>query len=106
MLIVRKWGVDALMREGARPAVRGGRNLNLSAGCGGAIHPKSAIIFNKARAAVPAGRRKCVTIVPHATLVALVAALSTIKVSFYDGKHDFTYQIKATVLSKMFLQND
>jgi hypothetical protein len=55
---------------------------------------------------VPAGCGKCVTIVPHATLVALVAALSTIKVSFYDGKHDFTYQIKATVLSKMFLQND
>ena len=73
--------------EGARPAVSGGRNLNLSARCGGAIHPKSAIIFNKARAAVPAGRRKCVTIVPHATLVAPVAALPTTKKSIQNRNH-------------------
>jgi hypothetical protein len=98
----------APMRKGApgsRPAVRGWGRRNLSAGCGGALHPQSAIIFNEAHAAVPAGRGKCVAIVPHATLVALVAALSTIKVSFYDRKHDFTYNVKASVLSKIFLFN-
>ena len=136
MLIVRKWGVgvgkngcrqavvfeqagaldyaggfrncpDAQGRSGGHVRRLGGWcRRNLSAGCGGAFHPVSEIIFNEAHAAVPAGRGKCVAIVPHASFVALVAALSTIKVSFYDGKHDFIYQIKATVLSKVFLQNN
>jgi hypothetical protein len=96
----------APMRKGApgsRPAVRGWGRRNLSAGCGGALHPQSAIIFNEAHAAVPAGCGKCVAIVPHASFVALVAALSTIKVSFYKRKHDFTYNVKAMGLSKIFL---
>ena len=99
----------APMREGApgsRPAVGGWGRRNLRAGCGGALHPQSAIIFNEARAAVEAGCGKCVAIVPHASFVALVATFSTIKVSFYKRKHEFIYQIKATVSSKMFLQND
>jgi hypothetical protein len=96
----------APMRKGApgsRLAVRGWSRRNLSAGCGGALHPQSAIIFNEAHAAVPAGCGKCVAIVPHASFVALVAALSTIKVSFYKRKHDFTYNVKAMGLSKIFL---
>jgi hypothetical protein len=96
----------APMRKGApgsRPAVRGWGRRNLRAGCGGALHPQSAIIFNEARAAVEAGCGKCVAIVPHASFVAFVATFSTIKVSFYDRKHVFTYKISATVLSKMFL---
>jgi len=94
MLIVRKWGHRLAvlpLRDGplrACPAVVGHRSLAANPR---AFHPNSAIIFNEAHAAVPAGRGKCFAIMSRAALVTLVTALPTAKKSFYKGKHDFSY---------------
>ena len=83
----RRLRATAPMRLGAPRVVSGdwglgaGVRRNLGAGCADALHPNAAIIFNEGYATVQAGRGKCVAIVPHAALVALVTALPTGKKS-------------------------